>query len=243
MVSILQKRFIDKFEVVLLDMGNTFMFDVDRFRESDNLDSTYKNLGGDELQGDKVFKIASAIFNQMIADSQNPGNYNNFPKVSDYLNSHPISSDLAFKEKNIIEKVIAEHEMGTIPEKYIKALKELAQTHRLGIISDIWSDSESYFHIFQQGGIKDLFDIILFSSDLGIIKPSPVIFKKAIDYFGIDVSKLVYVGDSFRRDVRGAKNVGISAIWINAGNEDFDRSSNVVFPDITVMDLTDILYV
>ena len=235
----MEKRFIDKFEVILLDMGNTFMFDVDRFDKNDNIDLTYRRLGGTVLRETEIYEVVSSIFNQMIADSQNPDNFDNFPKVSYYLNNHPISSDLSLKEKNIIENLIAEHEMGIIPERYIKVLKEIAQTHRLGIISDIWSDSKLFFQKFKQAGIIDLFDIILFSSDLGIIKPSPLIFKKAIDHFAIDASRIVYIGDSFRRDVQGAKNIGISAIWINHGNDDCELSSVLLYPDITIEDLTD----
>jgi putative hydrolase of the HAD superfamily len=44
-----------------------------------------------------------------------------------------------------IELVIAEHEIGTIPEQYVQILKQLSNTHRLGIISDIWSKSDKCF--------------------------------------------------------------------------------------------------
>ena len=40
----MEKRFIDKFEVILLDMGNTFMFGVDRFDKNDNNGNDFYNF-------------------------------------------------------------------------------------------------------------------------------------------------------------------------------------------------------
>ncbi len=62
----LPKRYIDQFEVLLLDMGLTFMFDVDRFNVSDDLTGTYLRLGGNRLSGSDI--VARPDF--IIADLQ-----------------------------------------------------------------------------------------------------------------------------------------------------------------------------
>ena len=43
-------RFIDKFEVILLDMVRTFMFDADRFSVADDFAATYRRIGGHTLR-------------------------------------------------------------------------------------------------------------------------------------------------------------------------------------------------
>ena len=40
------KRFIDGFDIILLDMGSTFMFDVDRFSADEDFGATYRTVGG-----------------------------------------------------------------------------------------------------------------------------------------------------------------------------------------------------
>ena len=87
-------RFIDRFEVLLLDMGRTFMFDVDRFNEDDDFGATYRRTGGNRLRSREVFRIVSEIFHQMVADGKKPGNYDNFSSVLTYLKRHPKSAQL-----------------------------------------------------------------------------------------------------------------------------------------------------
>ena len=234
-------RFIDRFEVVLLDMGRTFMFDVDRFDQGDDFGATYCRAGGNRLQGEEVFEILSEIFHQMIADSRRPEKYDNFSRVLTYLKRHPKSAQLPADEIAILEKVFSEHEVGTVPEAYANAQRQLHRTHRLGIVSDIWSHSERFYQELARAGIRELLEVVVFSSDIGIIKPSPKIFQKALDAFGVDVSKAVYIGDSLRRDVAGAKSLGIAAIWIQQ-----DRISEKyisVKPDLIISDLQDVLLV
>ncbi len=79
--------------------------------------------------------------------------------------------------------------------------------------------------------------MIVFSSDIGIIKPSGRIFAKAMEGFDVGVSKVVYIGDSFRRDVTGARNIGMSAVWIRHGQ--VLEECNIC-PDLIINDLRDL---
>lgn len=234
-------RFIDRFEVVLLDMGRTFMFNVDRFDKDDDFRATYRKAGGNRLRGREVFQILSAIFHQMIADSKKPEKYDNFSSVLTYLKRHPKSAQLPADEIAILEKVFSEHEAGTIPEAYVSVLRQLYKTHRLGIVSDIWSHSERFYQELARVGIRELFEAIVFSSDIGIIKPSPKIFQKALETFGVDVSRVVHIGDSLRRDVAGAKSFGMAAVWIQ--QDHVSEKDISVKPDLIISDLQDVLLV
>lgn len=234
-------RFIDRFDVVLLDMGCTFMFNVDRFDEDDDFGAMYCRAGGNRLQGEEVFEILSAIFHQMIADSKRPEKYDNFSSVVTYLKRHPKSAQLPADEIAILEKVFSEHEAGTVPEAYANALRQLHRTHRLGIVSDIWSHSERFHQELARVSIRELFEAIVFSSDIGIIKPSSKIFQKALETFGVDVSRVVYIGDSLRRDIAGAKSLGMEAIWIQQNQ--VSEKDIPVKPDLIISDLQDVLLV
>jgi FMN phosphatase YigB (HAD superfamily) len=138
-----------------------------------------------------------------------------------------------------LEQVFALHEIGTVPDDYAKALHRLRESHRLTVVSDIWSKSDLYFRELERAGIRELFDFISFSSEHGYIKPSPHPFEKAIEAAMVDRSKIVFVGDSFRRDIAGAKAVGLKAIWINADGT--ETNDGLAKPDLVVQDLRDLL--
>jgi 2-haloacid dehalogenase/putative hydrolase of the HAD superfamily len=63
---------------------------------------------------------------------------------------------------------------------------------------------------------------MVFSSDYTSMKPSPKLFQLALNAFTAEKSQMVFVGDSLVHDIRGAKAIGLSTIWINNGKNDGD---------------------
>jgi hypothetical protein len=63
----MQTRFIDQFDIILLDMGYTFMFDVDRFSDTENYGTTYYRLGGTLLSSRQIQEIISTVFDTMLS--------------------------------------------------------------------------------------------------------------------------------------------------------------------------------
>ena len=55
--------------------------------------------------------------------------------------------------------------------------------------------------------------MLVFSSEGRTIKPSPLIFQKALAQFGSDLPVL-FIGDSLERDIIPAKALGLSTVWI-----------------------------
>ena len=141
----------------------------------------------------------------------------------------------------MLEHVFALHEIGVIPASHAAALRWLRETHKLGVVSDIWSRSDLYLQEFERAGVRELFDVLVFSSDHGCIKPSPYLFTEAIKAVAGDRAKIVFVGDSLKRDITGAKAVGLSAVWLNTGNDTVE--GNTPPPDLVIQDLRDLLEV
>lgn len=232
-------RFIDRFEVILLDMGRTFMFNIDRFSDSEDYEATYRQLGGNRLSGGEVGGIVSGVFDKMASDARNPICYKRFPSVVRYIRAIPEAQHLSGNEIDLLEQVFAIHEVGTVPVTHAEFLHRLHETHRLGIVSDIWSKTDLYLREFERAGIRELFEVIIFSSEHGYLKPSPYPFTKAIEALNVERSKVVYVGDSLRRDVAGAKAAGLSAVWIS--NDRSPAGDGAVQPDLIIRDLSDLL--
>ena len=235
-----RKRFLDDFHVILLDMGNTFMFGCDRFGQKVDYHSTYRGLGGNRLSSESISLLINRLFEHMLDISRSPEHYDSYGTVEGYLRKLPESAGLPAAERKILESVFARHEVGRIPDSHVVILRELGHTHPLGVISNVWSHRSVFEEEFRRAGIEDLFEIIIWSSDHGYIKPSPHLFRKALVHFNVEPERVVYVGDNPRRDVAGAKGVGMKVVWINSGNRELP--GGIPQPDLTISDLGDLLY-
>lgn len=62
-------------------------------------------------------------------------------------------------------------------------------------------------------GLGDIFDVVVTSEEAGCEKPNRGIFELSIRRLNVPMHALVHVGDDYSRDVEGAKQVGLDAIW------------------------------
>ena len=91
-------------------------------------------------------------------------------------------------------------------------LKELKKQGRVYLVSN----AQSCFTIdeLKTTGLYDLFDGILISSDVGVKKPFPDIFRLAFEKFGITPEESIYIGNDMRDDILGASRVGMKTMYI-----------------------------
>lgn len=73
-------------------------------------------------------------------------------------------------------------------------------------------------------GVDSKLDHILVSEDLGIRKPDPRIFERALDLAGAQPDESVMIGDSLQADIAGAASIGIGTIWINGHGRSLDQA-------------------
>lgn len=211
------KTFLKKFPVLLFDMGDTFMFDCDRFSDDEDYQTTYRSLGGNYLTQNDLAKGITQIYNTFLSIGRDPGRYESFPTISDLLSSEDFCQDLDVKDVEIIKIIFALHECGEIPEDSKRVLIRLSESHDLGLISNVWSDSGIFKTRLMDAGVYDLFSTCIFSSDSGCIKPTSQLFEKAANFFKLPCHELVYIGNSYGRDILGAKSVGMNAILVDNG--------------------------
>jgi len=110
----------------------------------------------------------------------------------------------------------------------INYLKNHKAIH-IGIISDIDNDYLDFqFNVF---GIKEMFDSITTSEDVKSYKPEPKIFQIALNKAGSPAKASIMIGDSYKKDIIGGKNIGMTTIWINKfclNNNDHDKADFIV---------------
>ncbi len=63
--------------------------------------------------------------------------------------------------------------------------------------------------------IEDLFDVIVDSETVGVGKPSPEMFERALRALDVERADTVMVGNDLDRDVAGARAAGVRPIWVH----------------------------
>ncbi|MEW8507423.1 MAG: HAD family hydrolase [Candidatus Thiodiazotropha sp.] len=199
-------------KAILLDMNNTFMFGEDRFGESEDFSTHYFKIGG-KRPGNEINSIVRSVYNYL--DTRYPDvNYrHDFPSLEQAIHEivdEPLSKD----EIGRIVDTFAYHELGFIPAEYAEALHKLRHSFLLAAVIDIWAPKTAWLREFEHAGIQGLFSAISFSSDHGIVKPSPKPFELVLGQLEVAKTEALVIGDSPTRDLPGAKSAGIDCILV-----------------------------
>jgi len=88
-------------------------------------------------------------------------------------------------------------------------------------------------------GIEDHFDAIIVSGEHGVAKPDPAIFQIALDNLGVGPERAWHVGDSLEADIAGARDAGLTAVWLNRNGA--ARSPEHPEPHVEIRSLTELL--
>ncbi len=126
-----------------------------------------------------------------------------------------VLKNLGYFNESLTEK-IANHFLRNCFEnikKNIPVLERLRERYRLGIISNNYGNLEA---ICKETGLRDLMDVLVDSNLVGKTKPHPEIFQKGLMAIGSKPEEAVMVGDNLKRDIEGAKKVGMDAILITS---------------------------
>ena len=78
-------------------------------------------------------------------------------------------------------------------------------------------------------GISKYFGKIITSENTGEKKPSPKIFKYALNLIDDIAEDCLMIGDNFVADISGARNVGINAIHFNSNNEEYHDICPIIY--------------
>jgi putative hydrolase of the HAD superfamily len=96
-------------------------------------------------------------------------------------------------------------------------LKELSSKYKLAMVSNTMSDQPKL--LLQEANMDQLFDLLICSRDLGVRKPNPEIFKIVLERINAKPSETVHIGDSVEADMHGARESGITGIWIKTPDQ------------------------
>jgi putative hydrolase of the HAD superfamily len=90
---------------------------------------------------------------------------------------------------------------------------------KLGLVSNAFDPGWLLHRDLEQMGLAERLDFSVFSSEVGMRKPHPAIFERALEALGAEPERALFVGDRLYEDVRGAAEVGmttVQALWFRA---------------------------
>lgn len=125
----------------------------------------------------------------------------------------------------------------TIEECIPSVLRRLKKNYELGVVSN-FGHSPAVTKTLERFDLAKFFDTIIVSADVGWRKPSPKIFKTALQTLKVLASESVFVGDELDHDVEGAKNVGMRTILLKLPS--MKETRHRVKPDETIHELKEL---
>jgi len=92
-------------------------------------------------------------------------------------------------------------------------LARLAARHRIGVVSNFYGNLAA---VLEEAGLAPHVSVAVDSEVVGATKPDAAIFRAALDALGLAVKDALFVGDSARRDMAGAKALGMPHVLLAA---------------------------
>lgn len=120
-------------------------------------------------------------------------------------------------------------EPGKLNEAFINAMAEICTplpgavsllnairgNAKIGIITNGFSALQQVR--LERTGLRDYFDLLVISEEVGVAKPNKKIFDYALEQAGNpDRSRVLMVGDTAESDILGGINAGLATCWLNA---------------------------
>ena len=241
----LNKNEVKKYKAIFFDFGGTLMC-----AESDNvahlhmMKEVIQKYNLSACPEDMVIKYNSFLFTKEMTLLDTDPEEKSFTPLRESTkkafrgvlgeyNIQPSKEDFRWFGKSFIEN----------HKKYIKLfpetlpiLRELKKINlHVGIISDIDNNFQDFqFKVF---GISEIFDSITTSEEVQSYKPESKIFQVALNKAGCEGEESIIIGDSYKKDIIGGKNMGMATIWINKFSGD---DANMDKADFVVKDLKEI---
>jgi putative hydrolase of the HAD superfamily len=189
---------------ILFDMGGTL--DGDGLHWQDRFTALYRDFGvavssetfdAAETRANQDREIASSSFQQMIEFY-----------VKWQLGHLGLTN--AELEKHLVSGFIAPARKAAAANATL--LADLAERgFTLGVVSNGCGNVDKLCDDF---GYTPFLSVIVDSRRVGLFKPDPAIFRHAAEKLDCDPGQILMVGDSFDRDIRPAKKIGMKTAWL-----------------------------
>jgi len=93
-------------------------------------------------------------------------------------------------------------------------LEQLRVRYKFGVVTN-FMDGPTARRVFDDLGYEAIFDSLVVSAEIGYMKPSPILFERALEELASKPENAVMVGDTYEADVVGAHGAGMRGVLID----------------------------
>lgn len=137
-----------------------------------------------------------------------------YQKALEILSYTDISSAVELEE--VYWNYLLEHmKLNEGVEELLKFVK--GKGWKIGICTDLTAQIQ--LRKIRKLGLEKWLDCLVTSEEAGIEKPGLEMFQISLRKMGLESTDVLYVGDSYCRDVEGAKSAGMNVVWYVSGLE------------------------
>lgn len=111
-------------------------------------------------------------------------------------------------KKHLLEEVF--NEKVYIDEDLLKQIVEMGREYKIGLLSNYSNDLRP--KIEKEWVIGSVFDEIIISCEVGMVKPDPAIFTLMLDRLGVKADETVFIDDRIK-NIDGAKKMGFHTVF------------------------------
>ena len=201
-------------KAIVFDLDDTL---YDCLHENDKaVDDTVRYVANELLHMDedvvrKAFEEGRDTVKSQLSEWDMAAQHNRvlyFQKMLELLDVSPFKYDLQVYNyfwDNFLNRI------SLFPE----ALKFIDDARALGIKIGICTDMTAHiqFRKIDRLGLTDRLDAMITSEEAGVEKPNRRMFDMIAEKLGVKNEEVIYVGDSYKKDVTGAKNAGMTPVW------------------------------
>ncbi|KPV61958.1 MAG: putative HAD-hydrolase [Candidatus Bathyarchaeota archaeon BA1] len=138
----------------------------------------------------------------------------------------------AFLAEEKVETVLYVHEV----------LESLMGKYKLAVICDTDASGEEVDALMKEAGIRQYFDTVVVSSEVGVAKPHERIFWVALRQLNLQPQEVIMVGNRISKDILGGNKIGMKTVlfrWNDRYPE--EATDEMEEPDYTITSLKEIL--
>lgn len=125
-----------------------------------------------------------------------------------------------------------------VPKERLEMLLRLKKKYRLALLSNTnsihWHMAIERFFRYKGLTVEDFFSDIFLSFEMGIEKPSPIIFEKVIDALGVPASQIVFFDDSII-NCKAAEACGMQSFHAKANSAWLPQAEALLRPAVATI--------
>ncbi len=114
-------------------------------------------------------------------------------------------------KKHLLEEVF--YERAYIDKDLLKQIVEMSREYKIGLLSNYSNDLRP--RIEKEWAIGSVFDEIIISCEVGMIKPDSAIFNLMLDRLDVKADESVFIDDRIK-NIDGAKKIGLHTIFFTS---------------------------